>query len=97
MEIQVCAANSLAAMKPARAGVGRWANSMGTATKPMALRLPHHRAAKKTGKRSNIMVKFQHGRAQTRDAEQEPPRSKGIVPSRSAKRAERERRAAPQG
>ena len=52
---QVCAANSLAAIKPAIAGEGRLANSMGTATKPMALKLPHHRAAKKKGRRSNIV------------------------------------------
>ncbi|KGG92547.1 hypothetical protein P245_11660 [Comamonas thiooxydans] len=56
MEIQVCAANSLAAIKPARAGVGRWANSIGTATKPMEHRLPHHKAARKTGKRSYIVT-----------------------------------------
>src|SRR2546427_736314 len=52
MDTQVCAANSLAAIKPATAGVGNWANSMGTAMKPMADRLPHHRAAASRGTRS---------------------------------------------
>lgn len=48
---QVCAANSLAAMKPAKAGEGRCANRRGTTKKPMVVKLPHHRAAIKAGRR----------------------------------------------
>ena len=38
---QVNAENSFAAIPPARAGVGRLANSMGTTPKPSAVKLPH--------------------------------------------------------
>ena len=45
-DTQVCAANSLAAMVPAMAGVGRCANNRaGTTSSPTVVRLPHHKAA----------------------------------------------------
>src|SRR5690606_20333663 len=47
MDTQPCAANRRAAMVPAMDGVGRWANSSGTAMKPIADRLPSHRAARR--------------------------------------------------
>lgn len=53
---QVCAVNSLAAMLPARAGVGRNLNSSGTAMKPIAVRLPHHRALAKVTMRAFSMA-----------------------------------------
>ena len=41
--------NSLAAMPPAIAGVGKWTNSKGTTQKPRLVRLAHHSAATQTG------------------------------------------------
>ena len=43
-------------MPPAMAGVGRCENSMGTTKAPMVVRLPHHSAAMKTGKRCTAGV-----------------------------------------
>ena len=46
MDTQPWAANRRAAMVPAMDGVGRCANSIGTAMKPMTVRLPSQRAAR---------------------------------------------------
>ena len=49
---QLWAENRRPASVPAMAGEGALANSSGTAMKPMALRLPHQRAAASTGSRA---------------------------------------------
>jgi hypothetical protein len=54
MDTQVCALNSLAAMRPASAGVDRWAKSMGTTNMPSVVRLPHQRAATRVGRRCRM-------------------------------------------
>ena len=50
-DTQVCAANNLAAMPPAMAGVGKWTNSRGTTRNPRVVKLPHHSAAANNGRR----------------------------------------------
>ena len=50
VEMAVCTVNSLAAMPPAMAGLGRWMNNMGTTKNPSVLRLPHHTAATHKGR-----------------------------------------------
>ena len=55
-DTQVCAANRRAAIPPARAGVGRCANSSGTTRAPRVVRLPHHSAAAKTGRRCTVKM-----------------------------------------
>ena len=54
VETQVCALNSLAAMAPAMAGVGKCTNSSGTTRNPIVVRLAHHKAATNNGMR-NVM------------------------------------------
>ena len=60
-EIAVWPANSLPAIVPAIAGVGRCAKSMGTTKKPSVVKLPHHRAAAHNGReRSTLDVMHRH-------------------------------------
>lgn len=54
----VCVANNLAAMPPACAGVGRWANNIGTTRKPSVVRLPHQRAATTSARRSFTVIEM---------------------------------------
>ena len=56
-DTQVCAANSRAAIPPASAGLGKCANNKGTTRNPIVVKLPHHRAATSTGKRSVMVFK----------------------------------------
>ena len=56
LTLRVLLENRRAAVWPASAALGNTRNSMGTARKPIALRLPHHRAAAKTGQRDFMVM-----------------------------------------